>query len=147
MNDEYAMPALPEPSSGVRALDRLIGTWKVTGGAEGEVTYRWMEGGYFLLQDVRLEQFGQVTTGIEVIGNLRPFGEEPSADVHSRYYDNTGATLDYVYELDGDTLTIWGGEKGSPVKFVGTFDETGDVMTGEWDYAGQGGYESTMTRA
>ena len=113
---------------------------------EGCVTYRWMEGGYFLLQDVRLEQFGQVTTGIEVIGNLRPFGEEPSADVHSRYYDNTGATLDYVYELDGDTLTIWGGEKGSPVKFVGTFDETGDVMTGEWDYAGQGGYESTMTR-
>ena len=23
-------------------------------------------------------------------------------------------TLDYVYEVDGDTLTIWGGEKGSP---------------------------------
>ena len=146
MNDEYAMPALPAPSPGVRALDRLIGTWKVTGGADGEVTYRWMEGGYFLLQDVRLEQFGQVTTGIEVIGNLRPFGEEPSADVHSRYYDNTGATLDYVYELDGDTLRIWAGEKGSPACYTGTFGEGDHAVSGSWAYPGGGGYESTMTR-
>jgi hypothetical protein len=51
--------------------------------------------------------------GIEVIGHLRPFGEEPSEDIRSRFYDSMGNTLDYVYELKGDTLTIWGGEKGA----------------------------------
>lgn len=121
------------------------GEWQVTGGAVGTVTYEWMPGGYFLLQRVALEHDGHRIRGLEVIGNLRPFGEGPSEHVHSRFYDNTGDTLDYVYELDGDTLHIWAGEKGSPARFSGTFDETGRALTGTWVYP-SGGYESTMTR-
>ncbi|HYJ72210.1 MAG TPA: hypothetical protein VE265_06990, partial [Actinomycetota bacterium] len=67
-------------------------------------------------------------------------------DIRSRFYDTTGDTLDYVYELDGDTLTIWGGEKGSPAYFRGTFSAHGDTLTGEWVYPGGGGYQSTSTR-
>lgn len=144
--DEYGMAAPPEPSDALRSLDRLVGTWRVTGGAEGTVTYEWMDGGYFLLQRVALEQFGQTVTGIEVIGQLRPFGEQPSPDVRSRFYDSTGNTLDYVYELDGETLYIWAGEKGSPAYFKGTFTDGDTVMAGTWVYPGGGGYESTMTR-
>lgn len=140
------MPLPPEPSEAVRALDRLIGEWEVTGGAEGTVRYEWMPGGYFLLQHVELEQFGDRVTGIEVIGNLRPFGEEPSAEVHSRFYDSTGNTLDYVYALEGDTLWIWAGERDSPAFFRGTFAGDGRTVIGEWEYPGGGGYPSTMTR-
>ena len=104
----------PEPHPDLKGLDRLVGTWKVTGGTQGTVTYEWMEGGFFLIQHVDLEQDGQKIKGIEIIGHLRPFGEAPSADIHSRYYDTLGNTLDYVYALDGDTVTIWGGAKGSP---------------------------------
>jgi hypothetical protein len=136
----------PQPSDKVRALDRLVGTWTVTGGAEGTVSYEWMDGGFFLLQRVELQQFGESVSGIEVIGQLRPFGEEPSEDVHSRYYDSQGNTLDYVYEIDGDTLTIWGGEKGSPAHYRATFDATGSTLAGSWTYPGGGGYDSTMTR-
>jgi len=136
----------PRSSDEVRALDRLVGTWTVTGGAEGTVSYEWMEGGFFLVQRVELQQFGETVSGIEVIGQLRPFGEEPSGDVRSRYYDSQGNTLDYVYEMDGDTLTIWGGEKGSPAFYRGTFDETGSTLAGAWTYPGGGGYDSTMTR-
>jgi hypothetical protein len=136
----------PPPSPQLQALDRLVGTWRVTGGAEGTVTYEWMDGGYFLLQRVRLEQFGQPVTGIEVIGNLRPFGQPPSEDVHSRFYDSTGNTLDYVYELEGDTLHIWALEKGSEAYFKGTFEPGDKVMDGAWVYPGGGGYESRMTR-
>lgn len=129
------------------ALDRLIGTWKVTGGAEGTVTYRRLTGGHFLIQDVELEQYGERIEGMEVIGRERPFGaEEPSVDIKSRFYGNKGETLDYVYELEGEVLTIWSGEKGSPAYFRGSFDETGDVMVGAWVYPGGGGYDSTMTR-
>lgn len=146
MSDEQYTQVTPEPSAQVRTLDRLVGTWTVTGGAVGTVTYEWMAGGYFLIQRVDLEQYGQRIHGVEMIGHLRPFGEQPSADVYSRFYDSTGNTLDYVYELDGDTLHIWGGEKGSPAKFTGTFTDGDRVMDGEWVYPGGGGYPSTMTR-
>jgi len=144
--DAYGLDGRPSPSAGLRALERLVGTWRVTGGAEGEVTYEWMEGGYFLLQRVRLDQFGQEIKGLEVIGNLHPFGEPVGVDVVSRFYDSLGNTLDYVYDLTGDTLTIWAGVKGSPAFFEGTFDAADRVVVGEWVYPDGGGYPSTMTR-
>ena len=129
------------------ALDRLVGTWKVTGGAEGEVTYRWLDGGLFLVQDVALEQYGEGVRGMEVIGRERTFGaDEPSAEIKSRFYGNGGETLDYVYELDGDVLTIWCGERGSPAYLRSTFDASGNVLDGAWVYPGGGGYPSTATR-
>jgi hypothetical protein len=137
----------PTPSPDLESLNRLVGTWNVTGGAEGIVTYEWMEGGFFLVQHVDLEQFGQHFKGIEIIGHLRPFGEEPSGDIRSRYYDTAGNTLDYVYEVEGDTLVIWGGEKGSPAYFRGTFSPDGTTCSGAWVYPGGGGYDSTMTKA
>jgi len=136
-----------QPSAELRTLDRLVGTWTVTGGAEGTVRYEWMPGRFFLLQHVELTQFGEPVTGLEVIGNLRPFGEPAGADVVSRFYDSTGNTLDYVYELADDTLTIWGGAKGSPAYYRGTFSSDGTTVDGEWVYPGGGGYPSTMTRS
>jgi hypothetical protein len=136
----------PGPSPDLQALDRLVGTWNVSGGAEGTVVYEWLEGNFFLLQHVDFEQDGQRIKGIEIIGHERPFGAEPSPDVKSRFYDSLGNTLDYVYELEGDTLTIWGGEKGSPAYYRGTFSTDGNSCAGAWVYPGGGGYESAMTR-
>ena len=89
------------------------------------------EGGFFLLQRGELEQQdGQRITGIEVIGHERPFGVEPSEDTESRFYSNTGDTFDYVYEIQGDTLKIWAGERDSPAYFEGTFSAGDDTPTG-----------------
>jgi hypothetical protein len=50
-------PSVNAPDSALRALDKLVGTWSVTGpGHHGTVTYRWMDGGHFLIQDVNLIQ-------------------------------------------------------------------------------------------
>ena len=136
----------PEPDPDLKSLDRLVGSWEISGGAQGKTTYEWMEGGFFLIQHVDLEQYGQKIKGIEIIGHERQFGAEPSEDIKSRFYDNMGNTLDYVYELDGDTLTIWAGEKGSPAYYKGEFSDEGDTMTGAWVYPGGGGYDSTATR-
>jgi hypothetical protein len=146
-DDSTTMQAQPsQPNPDLERLDRLVGTWNVSGGAQGQVTYQWMEGGFFLLQHVELDQYGQRIKGIEIIGHERPFGAEPGADITSRFYDNLGNTLDYVYELEGDTLTIWGGQKGSPAYYKGRFSDDGNTMTGEWVYPGGGGYASTATR-
>ena len=143
----YDQPDVPTPAADLKALgERLVGAWRVTGGAEGTVRFEWMQGGFFLVQHVELEQYGQRIGGIEVVGHLRPFGEPPSQAIHSRFFDSTGNTLDYVYELDGDTLTIWGGEKGSPAYYRGTFSPDGNSQTGAWVYPGGGGYQATATR-
>jgi hypothetical protein len=132
----------PMPNPDLKPLDKLVGTWKVSGGAQGQVRYEWMAGGFFLIQHVDLND----NKGIEIIGHEQKFGEAPSADIKSRYYGSSGETFDYVYEIDGDTLTIWGGEKGSPAYYRGTFSADGNTLSGGWVYPGGGGYESTSTR-
>jgi hypothetical protein len=140
---EYQMP---EPDPDLQGLNRLVGTWNVSGEAQGTVTYEWMEGGFFLIQHVDLEQYGQRNKGIEIIGHERQFGAEPSEDIKSRYYDTMGNTFDYVYEIEGDTLTIWGGEKGSPAYYKGKFSADDNSVSGDWVYPGGGGYSSSMTK-
>lgn len=139
----YGQP--PEPNRDLKSLDRLVGTWEMSGDVQGRVSFEWMEGGFFLIQRVDLGRPGQRIKGIEIIGHERPFGAEPSEDIKSRFYSNTGDTLDYVYELEGDTLTIWAGERGSPAYAKGKFSEDGNTGSGEWVYPG-GGYRFTMTR-
>jgi hypothetical protein len=145
--DVQTQSEIPVPSLHLKGLDRLVGTWKQSGGVEGKITYEWAEGGFFLIQHVDLEQYGQKIRGIEMIGHLHPFGEEPSEEIRSRFYSFLdGMTLDYVYEIEGNTLTIWGGEKGSPAYYRGTFSEDGNTLSGAWVYPGGGGYEATTTR-
>jgi hypothetical protein len=143
-NDNQANQA-PQPSPDLKSLERLVGTWEMSGEVQGRVAFEWMEGRFFLIQHVDLEHHGQRIKGIEIIGHEKPFGSDPSEQIKSRFYSNTGDTLDYVYELEGDTLTIWAGEKGSPAYAKGNFSEDGNTESGEWVYPG-GGYRFTMTR-
>ena len=146
-NNAQANQQLPQPSPDLRSLgDRLVGVWEVSGGVQGQVSYEWMEGGFFLIQHVNFEHYGQRIEGIEIIGHERPFGAQPSEEIKSRFYSNTGDTLDYVYELEGDTLTIWGGEKGSAAYYRGIFSDEGDTLTGAWHYPGGGGYEAIRVK-
>ncbi|MBZ0320643.1 MAG: hypothetical protein K8L91_29795 [Anaerolineae bacterium] len=140
------MSNTPQPSPDMQALNRLVGTWQLSGEAVGQVRYEWMPGGFFLIQHVEINHGGHTINGMEVIGHERLFGaEDSSPDIKSRFYDSEGNTLDYVYEIEGDTLTIWGGAKGSPAFYRGTFSADGNSVSGGWQWPG-GGYSTTMTR-
>lgn len=144
--DSHVTQKSRKPSSALKRLGRLVGTWVISGGSQGTVTYEWMEGHFFLVQHVDLDQYGQNIKGIEIIGHERGFEAEPSEEIRSRFYDNMGNTLDYVYELDGDTLTIWGKEKGYPAYFEGEFGDDSNTLNGEWVYPDGGGYGLIMNR-
>jgi hypothetical protein len=131
----------PQPNPALRSLDRLVGTWNVSGpDIHGQVTFEWMEGGFFLVQHVDLEHGGNKIKDTEYIGY-----DEESKALRTHYFDSAGGILEYTYEVHDDTLTIWFGEKGSPAKCEGKFSDDGDTNTGGWTWPG-GGYESTMTR-
>lgn len=134
-----------ERSEGLSQLDRLAGEWELSGDTTGTTSYEWMEGGFFLVQKLDMQLFGRRVRVTEIIGHLKPFGQQASTDIHSRAYDADGNTFDYVYEPDGDALTVWGGEKGSPAFFRCVFSADGNEATGEWTYPG-GGYKSNMRR-
>jgi len=148
MADDTTPQATPQPYPGLKSLDRLVGTWKVSGpDIDGHVTFEWMEGGFFLLQHVDFVHSGRKIKGVEIIGYEREFGAtEPSKTIKSHWFDNIGDTFEYTYEVNNKTLTIWGGEKGSPAYYKGKWSDDGNTNTGAWHYPGGGGYESTMTR-
>ena len=136
----------PTPREDLKALgDRLVGTWTVSGEAEGETTWEWMEGGFFLIQRGWTRRDGAEQRYLQVIGHDRLLGFEPADAITGRLYTDHGDTLTYVCELDGDTMTIWVEEKGSPAVYTGTFSADGNTIEGAWFWPG-GGYKETMTR-
>jgi hypothetical protein len=140
--------ATTPPSPALEHLgDKLVGTWKLTGGAEGTIRFEWQEGGHFLFQHIDLTVLGRHIKGVEVIGHLHRVSEEPSAEIWTRFYSFLdGLTLDYVYELDGNALTIWFMKKNSDNLYRGTFSADGKSYSGAWSWPG-GGYEMTATRS
>jgi hypothetical protein len=141
----------PVPNPDLQSLDRLVGTWEISdpsgkGEISGQVSYEWVEGGFFLMQRFDLLHGEHRNKGVEYIGHFQLFGEEPSEEIKTRVFSFLdGMVLDYVYELEADTLIIWAGEKGSPAYFKGQFSEDGNTLTGAWVYPG-GGYASRMSR-
>jgi hypothetical protein len=121
----------PKPNPDLKRPDRLIGTWRQSGQLEGEITYEWANGGFFLIQRVDFVRRGNKIKGIEIIGHEFAFDAEPSQEIKSRFYSYLDSmTLDYVYEMEGGTLTIWGGQKGSPAYYKGQFSKDGKTLTG-----------------
>jgi hypothetical protein len=146
-NNAHAGNLPPSPNPALRKLDRLVGRWTVDGSSVlGQVEYEWMEGGFFLIQHVDLTAFGRPIKGVEYIGF-----DEDTETLRSHFMDNNGSNFTYTWDLEGDTLRIWFGEKDSDNHFRGTFDETGNSYRGRWQWpdgrGGTTGYEVTLTRA
>ena len=63
----------PSQTSDLNNLgERLVGTWEMSGEVSGTVTYEWMEGGFFLIQRVDLEQYGQRIKGLRSSATKSP---------------------------------------------------------------------------
>src|SRR5258706_11042959 len=148
-----AQPQAPKPDPDLKKLDRLVGAWNISGPEiSGQVRFEWMDGSFFLMQHFDLNHSGHHIKGIEIMGYEHGWDAltqgpdaAPSQNCTSRLFDNAGNTFTYTWEIEDDTLTIWGGVKGSPAKYEGKFTDNGNVNSGRWTWPG-GGYESTMTR-
>ncbi len=148
---ETRTPPAPAPHPALRALDVLVGTWRLEGhdldgGAPftGTMTRRWLPGGHFLVQEMRID--GEEHVGAEYIG-----WDHAQQTLRSMYFSSEGPgpfcsfALEYVWDVSGDELTIWHGHRDSPASFTGTIDREAGVIRGAWSWPG-GGYEATATR-
>lgn len=129
-NNPQAQDGPPQPNPALESLDVLVGAWAVSGPeVRGRVAFEWMEGGFFLMQHVYLDHGGQRHKGTEYIGY-----DESNKLLKSYFFGNTGSApfpgpaLEYVWEVDDDTLTIWGGHKGSPAAFRASSATTATLL-------------------
>lgn len=133
------IPAEPHPA--LHQLDRLVGRWQVSGSfLKGVISFEWMEGRYFLIQQVDGQAGGRTIRGVEYIGF-----DEDTQTLRSHYMDVNGSNFTYTWAIDGDTLTTWFGDKESDNLFQGRFSEDGRSYSGSWQWPG-GGYSAMMTR-
>jgi hypothetical protein len=134
----------PSRNPSLKALNKLVGTWKASGETVGELIYEWMEGGFFLIARGDTEQGGKRTQHIEIIGYDHEAGAEPSDVMTSRLYTNRGDTLSYTHEIDDNGVTSWFGPKGSPAFFKARWIDD-NTLSGAWEWPG-GGYKLTLSR-
>jgi len=73
-----------KPNPALESLSRLLGDWTISGGASGRVTFKWMEGGFFMVQDIDMAGIH----GIEFIGY-----DERSRTLRSDYFDSRGGKV------------------------------------------------------
>jgi hypothetical protein len=143
----------PGPNPTLASLDVMVGTWDLRGRESdpdgeihGQVTFEWMEGGFYLVQRVDIDHIGQRITGVEYVGY-----DGSNEMLKSYFFSNHGpgpfggVALEYVWEVGDDTLTIWGEFVGSPASFEGKLVDDRNTVTGRWQWPG-GGYEANMTR-
>lgn len=136
------MPHGHAPTERHRRLDILCGVWRAeitmldTGGRPGDThvatdTYRWMDGGFFLLHEVDARMGDTHLVALEII-RADPAG--PGYLTNS--FDNTGNATDYVAELDDRTWTI----VSRSDRFAGTFSPDHLILTGHWERLDDGAW-------
>lgn len=153
-NDETAQPrpSAASPHPALRRLDRLVGTWRITGRTpdaqdddiSGHVTIEWLPGGFFL------QQRGEMAFGNFRVYSVEIVGYDPSTDAFSSYvFSNMGeGPARYGWDVQGEVVTHW--TEGA--KYTGTFSEDGTTLAGGWrpDEGKEGpdnvAYDATMIR-
>lgn len=127
---------LPTPDPALRQLDRLVGTWGMEGHlvgsdeitVKGETAFRWLPGGFFLEQHVRLNFLELEIESLELIGYDPETGTFPST-----VFSNLSPTpLPYRWEVDDETLRIAVTYGPLDAAFTGTFDDDGEGFRGGW---------------
>jgi hypothetical protein len=143
-NNYQQLPKSPNPA--LKVLDRLVGRWRMTGPeVEGQISYEWMEGGFFLIQRFDLVNSASRAKGVEYAGF-----DEDTQTIRSRLMGIDGARFTYTYEMDGDTLYYWYGDKGARWFSKATFAPDGRSASGRWHMpqseGGNEGYDYTLIR-
>jgi Protein of unknown function (DUF1579) len=130
-------PQMPTPDPALKRLDRFVGTWRMEGnlvGSDeknitGEVTYRWLPGGFFFEQNIKLNFLGMEIQSLELIG----YDPETKTFPSTVFSNMSPVPLPYRWEVGEDdsvTITVTYGPMNAT--FTGRFSEDGDSFSGGW---------------
>jgi hypothetical protein len=133
-----AQPAgAPIPDPSLKNLDKFVGSWSMKGhlvGSDqenivGKATFHWLEGGFFLQQDLEMDFAGMMRIkSLELIG----YDSATKAFASNVYSNLSPVPLPYTWEVQGDSLTISVSHGPLNATFTGTFSADGKSFSGGW---------------
>ena len=138
-NDTQAAQHSSEPDSTLKPLDVLVGEWDieiasplVPGLVRGSVVFEWLKGGGFLVErwDVANPDFPD---GIALIGY-----DESTGNFQQHYFDTRGVSRIYDVSLSDGVLTLSREDPDFAQRYVGTFSDEGNTISGYWEIAEDG---------
>jgi hypothetical protein len=128
---------MPTPDPALRALDQFVGSWRFRGhlvGSDednivGRATYHWLEGGFFLVQDIEID-----FAGLYQIRSHELMGYDPSTGAFSSLvFSNMSPTpLPYQWEVNGRDVKITVDYPPLDATFTGRWSEDGERFSGGW---------------
>ena len=135
MADETQGMQLSTPDA-LRRLDRYVGRWSMEGhlvGSDeitirGETSFRWLPGGFFLLQEGTLNFMGMDLANHELIG----YDAETDTFPSTVYSNVSPAPLPYRWQVEGDSVTITVSYGPLDATFTGSWSEDGETFSGGW---------------
>lgn len=120
--------------SDLEAFDALIGTWTtqathplVDAVVPGEISFSWLEGGRFLIQQAANEHL-DFPDSISVIG-----APEVGEGLVMEYFDSRGVRRTYGVSLEGDVLRMWRDHEGFDQRYEARLGR--DAFEGLWQLA------------
>jgi hypothetical protein len=134
--NEVEQQGLPQPDPALKRLDRLVGTWAMTGrtlgsdsdNVSGRATFEWLPGGFFLQQRITLNFAGLQIESMELVGY-----DPESQTFPSTVFSNLAPTpLPYRWEVGEDTLKITVSYGPLDATFTGRWSEDGQSFGGGW---------------
>ncbi len=131
-HDQTATPQCRKPDPALKRLEKLVGTWELTGrtlGAKqddisGRVVVDWLPGGFFLEQRGEMEIMGVKVASLEVLG----YDAETDTFLSVVFSNLDGVPAAYRWDVRGDVVTHW----AAGAKFTGKFSEDGNTLAGGW---------------
>lgn len=101
---------VPLPDPALKKLEPLVGSWRLkghlTGSTEesitGRATFQWLDGGFFLQQDIELDFMGTSIKSRELIG----YNAENKKFSSLVYSNMSPVALPYTWDVKDDILTI-----------------------------------------
>jgi hypothetical protein len=135
MADDTAQ-GMPTPDPALKQLDRFVGRWTLEGnfvGSDdvtitGEAAYRWLPGGFFLEQHIKLDFIGLEIDSTEMVGYDAESGTFPS----TVFSNMSPIPLPYRWEVEDDIVRISVSYGPLDATFEGRFSDGGQTFAGGW---------------
>ena len=136
MKDEMQNPGMPKPDPSLKALDKFVGIWSMSGnliGADeeilkGEAKFEWLPGGFFLKQQVKMTFMGMPIESTELVGY-----DPETKSLKSFVYSNMSPMpLPYFWKVDGDDIEISVSYGPLDAMMTAKFGKDGKSYSGGW---------------
>ena len=134
-------------------LEAFVGLWGITASftppgvapPAAETSFEWLEGRHFLVQRWHVDH-PDAPDGIAIVGI-----DNESGRCRQHFFDSRGEARIYEMSFKDGVWKLWRDHPGFSQRFTGTFDESGDVITGTFELSRDGttwehDFDTTYTR-